>query len=132
MIKLTERQKLLLESASDWIQNNYLEADLVGVAWWFLDCGCMAGMGFSVEAGIVTPAVRIDRELVEEGKVPECTKCSENSPANLARTFYFGTTWFQPVLDSAIRNRIKKELFGPILEREVVEMYQEGEFQTAH
>ena len=29
-MKLTERQKLLLESASDWIQSNYPEADLVG------------------------------------------------------------------------------------------------------
>ncbi|UCE81606.1 MAG: hypothetical protein JSV47_07480 [Deltaproteobacteria bacterium] len=132
MIKLTERQKLLLESASDWIQNNYSEAGLVGVAWWFLDCGCMAGMGFSIEAGIVTPAVRIDRELVEDGAVPECAKCSEHSPANLARTFTLGTTWFRPVLDSEIRDRIKKELFGPSLDKEVVEMYQEGEFQTAH
>jgi len=74
VMKLTERQKLLLDSASDWIQGNYPEAGLVGVAWWFLDCGCMAGMGFSLESGIVTPAVRVDRELVEDGAVPECTK----------------------------------------------------------
>ena len=73
VIKLTKRQKLLLESTSDWIQDNYSGADLVGVAWWFLDCGCMAGMGFSLESGIVTPAVRVDRELVEDGAVSECT-----------------------------------------------------------
>ena len=131
-IKLTERQKLLLESASDWIQDNYPEADLVGVAWWFLDCGCMAGMGFSVESGLVTPAVRIDRQLVEDGAVPECEQCSEQNPTNLDRSFTFGTTWFNPVLDSENRDRIKKELFGPILENEIVEMYQGGEFHTMH
>ena len=130
VMKLTERQKLLLDSASDWIQGNYPEAGLVGVAWWFLDCGCMAGMGFSLESGIVTPAVRVDRELVEDGAVPECTKCSEHNPANLDRTFTLGTTWFRPVLDSEMRDRIKKELFGPLLEKEIVQMYQEGEFQT--
>jgi hypothetical protein len=131
-MKLTERQKLLLESASDWIQNNYSEADLVGVAWWFLDCGCMAGMGFSRDSGIITPAVRVDRELVENGAVSECTRCSENNPSNLDRKFSIGTTWFTPVLDSESRDRIKKELFGPLLEKEIVEMYQEGEFQTTH
>jgi hypothetical protein len=130
--RLTERQKLLLESASDWIQSNYSEADLVGVAWWFLDCGCMAGMGFSRDSGIITPAVRVDRELVENGAVSECTQCSENKPANLDRKFSIGTTWFNPVLDSESRDRIKKELFGPLLEKEIVEMYQEGEFQTTH
>ena len=132
VMKLTERQKLLLESASDWIQGNYPEADLVGVAWWFLDCGCMAGMGFSLESGIVTPAVRVDRELVEDGAVSECTKCPENNPSNLDRKFTIGTTWFNPVLDSEMRDRIKKELFGPLLEKEIVEMYQEGELQTTH
>lgn len=130
--RLTERQKLLLESASDWIQSNYPEADLVGVAWWFLDCGCMAGMGFSRDSGIITPAVRVDRELVENGAVSECTRCSENNPANIDRKFSIGTTWFTPVLDSESRDRIKKELFGPLLEKEIVEMYQEGEFQTTH
>jgi hypothetical protein len=130
--RLTERQKLLLESTSDWIQDNYSGADLVGVAWWFLDCGCMAGMGFSLESGIVTPAVRVDRELVEDGAVSECTECPENNPANLQRKFTLGTTWFNPVLDSESRDRIKKELFGPLLGREIVEMYQEGEFQTTH
>jgi hypothetical protein len=44
----------------------------------------------------------------------------------------FGTTWFNPVLDSENRDRIKKELFGPILENEIVEMYQGGEFHTTH
>lgn len=132
VMKLTERQKLLLESASDWIQCNYPEADLVGIAWWFLDCGCMAGMGFSLESGIVTPAVRVDRELVENGAVSECTKCPEDNPTNLDRKFSLGTTWFNPVLDSEMRDRIKKELFGPLLEKEIVEMYQEGEFQTTH
>ena len=132
VIKLTERQKLLLESTSDWIQDNYSGADLVGVAWWFLDCGCMAGMGFSLESGIVTPAVRVDRELVEDGAVSECTKCPEDNPTNLDRKFSLGTTWFNPVLDSEMRDRIKKELFGPLLEKEIVEMYQEGEFQTTH
>ena len=131
-IKLTERQKLLLESANDWIQGNYPEVALVGVAWWFLDCGCMAGMGFSFEAGIVTPVVRVDRELVENGAVPECTKCSEHNPTNLDRTFTLGTAWFRPVLGSEMRDRIKKELFGPLLEKEIVELYQEGEFQTTH
>ena len=130
--RLTERQKLLLESTSDWIQDNYSGEDLVGVAWWFLDCGCMAGMGFSLESGIVTPAVRVDRELVEDGAVSECTECPENNPANLQRKFTLGTTWFNPVLDSESRDRIKKELFGPLLGREIVEMYQEGEFQTTH
>ncbi len=132
VMKLTERQKLLLESASDWIQGNYPEAGLVGVAWWFLDCGCMAGMGFSLESGIVTPTVRVDRELVEDGAVSECTKCPENNPTNLDRKFTLGTTWFNPVLDSEMRDRIKKELFGPLLEKEIVEMYQEGELQTTH
>ena len=131
-MKLTERQKLLLESASDWIQGNYSEADLVGVAWWFLDCGCMAGMGFSLESSIVTPAVRVDRELVEDGAVSECTKCSERNSTNLDRKFSLGTTWFNPVLDSEMRDQIKKELFGPFLENEIVEMYQEGEFHTTH
>jgi hypothetical protein len=88
--RLTERQKLLLESASDWIQGNYPEADLVGVAWWFLDCGCMAGMGFSLESGIVTPAVRVDRDLVEDGAVSECTECPEDNPTNLKRKFSLG------------------------------------------
>ena len=132
VMKLTERQKLLLESASDWIQSNYREADLVGIAWWFLDCGCMAGMGFSLESGIVTPAVRVDRELVEDGAVSECTKCPEDNPTNLDRKFSLGTTWFNPVLDPEMRDRIKKELFGPLLEKEIVEMYQESEFQTTH
>jgi hypothetical protein len=132
VMQLTERQKLLLESASDWIQSNYREADLVGIAWWFLDCGCMAGMGFSLESGIVTPAVRVDRELVEDGAVSECTKCPEDNPTNLDRKFSLGTTWFNPVLDSEMRDRIKKELFGPLLEKEIVEMYQESEFQTTH
>jgi hypothetical protein len=131
-MQLTERQKLLLESASDWIQGNYPEAGLVGVAWWFLDCGCMAGMGFSLESGIVTPAVRVDRELVEDGAVTECTKCPGKNLANLDRTFTLGTTWFNPVLDSEMRDQIKKELFGPLLEKEIVEMYQDGEFQTTH
>lgn len=130
--RLTERQKLLLESASDWIQGNYPEADLVGVAWWFLDCGCMAGMGFSLESGIVTPAVRVDRDLVEDGAVSECTECPEDNPTNLKRKFSLGTTWFNPVLDSEIRDRLKKELFGPLLGREIVEMYQAGELQTTH
>jgi hypothetical protein len=132
VMKLTERQKLLLESASDWIQSNYPEADLVGVAWWFLDCGCMAGMGFSLKSGIATPAVRVDRALVEDGAVPECVKCPGNDPTDLDRTFTLGTTWFTPVLDSEMRDQIKKELFGPLLEKEIVEMYQEGEFQTTH
>ena len=132
LLELTERQKLLLESASDWIQNNYPQAGLVGIAWWFLDCGCMAGMGFSLESWIVTPAVRVDRKLVEDGAVPECKKCSAHKPTNLDRTFTLGTTWFSPVLAPAIRDRIKKELFGPLLEKEIVEMYQEGELQTTH
>ena len=131
-MKLTERQKLLLESASDWIQTNFPEAGLVGVAWWFLDCGCMAGMGFSLEPCIVTSAVRVDRELVENGAVPECAKCSEHNSTNPDRTYTFGTTWFRPVPDSEIRDQIKKELFGPLLEREMLEMYQEGQFQTTH
>ena len=132
MTRLTERQKLLLESTSDWIQSNYSEAGLVGVAWWFLECGCMAGMGFSLESGIVTPAVRVDRDLVEDGAVSECTECPGDNQANLERKFTLGTTWFNPVLDAEIRDRIKKELFGPLLGREIVEMYQEGEFQTTH
>ncbi len=132
VMKLTERQKLLLESANDWIQSNYAEMGLVGVAWWFLDCGCMAGMGFSLESGIVTPPVRVDRALVADGTVPECAKCSEHNLSNVDRAFTFGTAWFRPVLDSKIRDRIKKELFGPLLEREMIEMYQEGEFHTTH
>jgi hypothetical protein len=132
MMKLTERQKLLLESASDWIQANYPEADLVGVAWWFLDCGCMAGMGFSLESGIVTPTVRVDRALVEDGAVPECARCPENNTTNPDRKFALGTTWFRPVMDSDIRDKIKKELFGPLLGKEIVEMYQQGEFQPTH
>ena len=131
-MQITERQKLFLESTSDWIQSNYPEADLIGVAWWFLDCGCMAGMGFSLEFGIVTPIVRVDRELIADGLVSECAKCSEQNPRNLDRSFTFGTTWFNPVLDSENRDRIKRELFGPILEKEIVEMYQEGEFHTTH
>lgn len=132
MIELTDRQKMLLESATDWIQNNYPEAGLVGVAWWFFDCGCMAGMGFSLEAGIATPAVRVDRELVEDGKVPTGSKCPEHNPTNPDKAFKFGTAWFGPVLDSENRDRIKKELFGPLLENEAVELYQQGEFQAAH
>ncbi len=132
LMELTERQKLLLESASDWIQNNYPEARLVGVAWWFFDCGCMAGMGFSLDAGIVTPAVRVDRALVEDGAVAPCEKCVEDKPANVNRVFTFGTAWFRPIPDSQTRDRVKKELFSPLLERETVEMYQEGEFQITH
>ena len=131
-MKLTERQKLLLESASDWIQINYAEADLVGVAWWFLDCGCMAGMGFSLESGIVPPAVRVDRELVEDGAVPECSSCLEHYPSKADKKFKFGTAWFRPVLDSENRDQFKKELFGPLLENEAVELYQQGELQSAH
>ena len=132
MIQLTDRQKMLLESATDWIQNTYPEAGLVGVAWWFFDCGCMAGMGFSRDSGIVTPAVRLDRGLVEDGAVPECSKCSEHNPPTPDRVFKFGTAWFRPVLDSENRDRIKKELFGPLLENEAVELYQQGEFHAAH
>jgi hypothetical protein len=132
LMELTERQKLLLESASDWIQNNYPEARLVGVAWWFFDCGCMAGMGFSLEGGIVTPAVRVDRALIEDGAARPCEKCLEDNPANVNRVFNFGTAWFRPIPDSKTRDRVKKELFSPLLERETVEMYQEGEFQITH
>jgi len=132
VIQLTDRQKMLLESATDWIQNTYPEAGLVGVAWWFFDCGCMAGMGFSLEAGIATPAVRVDRELVEDGAVPKCSKCLEHYPTNPNKTFKFGTAWLRPVLDSENRDRIKKELFGPLLKNEAVELYQQGEFQAAH
>ena len=132
MMKLTHKQKLWLESATDWIQGNYSGMDLVGVAWWFLDCGCMAGMGFSAEAGIVTPAVRVDRELVEDKVVPECAKCSEHPSTNLERSFTFGTAWFRPVLGSKTRGQIKKELFGPLLENEIVEMYQDGECHPTH
>ena len=132
VIQLTDRQKMLLESATDWIQNTYLEEGLVGVAWWFFDCGCMAGMGFSLEAGIATPAVRVDRELVEDGAVPKCSKCLEHNPANADKTFKFGTAWLRPVLDSENRDRIKKELFGPLLKNEAVELYQQGECQLAH
>jgi hypothetical protein len=129
---LTDRQKVLLESVSDWMQSTYPAADLAGVAWWFFDCGCMAGMGFSPGAGIVTPAVRIDRKLVKDGAVPECAKCSTLNPTNLDRTFTFGTAWFRPVMASEIRDQIKKEIFGPLLEKEIVEMYQECESQTTH
>jgi hypothetical protein len=92
----------------------------------------MAAMGFSLDAGIVTPVVRVDRESVEDGAGSECTKCSEDNHNDSDRTFLFGTAWFRPVLDSETRSRIKNELFGPLLEREIVEMYQEGEIQTAH
>jgi hypothetical protein len=132
VMKLTERQKLLLESASDWIQNHYPEARLVGVAWWFFDCGCMAGMGFSLEDGIVTPAVRVDRTLVEDGEVPPCEKCLEDNSADANRVFTFGTAWFRPIPDSETRDQVKKELFSPLLNRETVEMYQEGEFHRTH
>ena len=132
VIQLTDRQRMLLESATDWIQNNYPEAGLVGVAWWFFDCGCMAGMGFSLEAGIATPAVRVDRALVEDEAVPECSKCLENNSTNPDKTFKFGTAWLRPVLDSKNRDRIKKELFGPLLDNEAVELYQQGEVQAAH
>ena len=131
-MNLTERQKLLLEAASDWIQNNYPEACLAGVAWWFFDCGCMAGMGFSVEAGIATPVVRVDRSLAEDGEITPCEKCSGDNPADANRVFTFGTAWFRPIPDSQTRDRVKKELFSPLLERETVEMYQEGEFQITH
>ena len=132
VIQLTDRQKMLLEAATDWIQNTYPQAGLVGVAWWFFDCGCMAGMGFSREAGIVTPAVRVDRELVEDGAVPPCSRCLEHNPTKADKTFKFGTAWFRPVLDSENRDQIKKELFGPLLENEAVELYQQGESQAAH
>jgi hypothetical protein len=132
LMELTERQKLLLESASDWIQNNYPEAHLVGVAWWFFDCGCMAGMGFSLEAGVVTPAVRVDRASVEDGALAPCEKCLHDNSANADRVFTFGTAWFRPVPDSKTRDRVKKELFSPLLERETVEMYQEGELHITH
>ena len=132
MTRLTERQKALLESVSDWIQGNYTGTDLVGVAWWFFDCGCMAGMGFSLEAGIATPVVRVDRKSVQDGALSECAKCLEHNRTNQDRTFRFGTAWFRPILDSKIRDRIKNELFGPLLEKEIVEMYQDGEFQTSH
>ena len=131
-MNLTERQKLLLEAVSDWIQNNYPEACLVGVAWWFFDCGCMAGMGFSLEAGIATPAVRVDRAMVGDGAVPPCEKCLEDYPANANRVFTFGTAWFRPIPDAQTRDRVKKQLFSPLLQRETVEMYQEGEFQITH
>ena len=132
VIQLTDRQRMLLESATDWIQNNYPEAGLVGVAWWFFDCGCMAGMGFSLEGGIATPAVRVDRALVEDQAVPECSKCLEHISTNADKTFKFGTAWLRPVPNSENRDRIKKELFGPLLENEAVELYQQGEFQAAH
>ena len=130
--KLTKRQQILLESVSDWIQSNYSDAGLVGVAWWFLDCGCLAGMGFSLEAGMVAPVVRVGRELVEEEAVSECAKCLDNNPTNPDRAFNFGTAWFRPILDSKMRDRIKKELFGPLLKKEIVEMYQGGECETVH
>jgi hypothetical protein len=131
-MKLTKRQKMLLESANDWIQSNYPQVGLVGVAWWFLDCGCMAGMGFSLKPSIISRTVRIDRTLVADETVPECVKCSEHNLSNLDRKFTLGTAWFKPVLDSNIRDRIKREVFGPLLEREIVEMYQGGESQATH
>lgn len=131
-MKLTERQKLLLESATDWIQNNYPEARLIGVAWWFFDCGCMAGMGFSLDLGIVTPAVRVDRSLVEGSPVSSCTRCAEDGSDNVKRVFTFGTAWFRPIPDSETRNRVKKRLFSPLLEREIVEIYQDGKYQITH
>ena len=131
-MKLSERQKLLLESASDWIQRNYPEADLVGVAWWIFECGCMAGMGFSLEVGIVTPIIRVEREFAEDGSFPKCAQCVEHNPTSMDRAFTFGTAWFRPILAQEMRDGIKKELFGPLLEREIVEMYQGGEFQTTH
>ena len=132
VMKLTERQMVLLESVSDWIQSNYSDAGLVGVAWWFFDCGCMAGMGFSLELGVVTPVVRVGREFVEDGAFSQCPICLQHNPTDLDRTFSFGTTWFRPVLDRETRNRVKEELFGPLLDREIVEMCEKGEFQTAH
>ncbi len=132
VMKLAERQKVLLESANDWIQCRYPEANLIGVAWWFFDCGCMTGMGFSLEAGIVTPTVRIDRELLEDGAAPQCGRCSEHKSTDLDKTFTFGIAWFRPVPDSERRNRIKKDLFGPLLDKESVEMYQQDELHTTH
>ena len=92
----------------------------------------MAGMGFSLEAGVVTPAVRVDRASVEDKAVPPCEKCSHDDPANANRVFTFGTAWFRPVPDSKTRDRVKKELFSPLLERETVELYQEGELHITH
>ena len=63
VIELTETQKLLLESTSEWIQSNHQDADLVGIVWRFFDSGCMAGIGFSRESGIVTPVVRVGYDL---------------------------------------------------------------------
>ena len=38
----------------------------------------------------------------------------------------------EKILDSKMRDRIKKELFGPLLKKEIVEMYQGGECETVH
>ena len=131
-MRLTQRQKNLVESTNQWLQSNYLETGLIGVAWCFLDCGCMKAVGFSLEAGMVTPFIRLDRELVKNGAMPVCPHCFSDNAIMIRRVSRFGTAWFRPIPNQETRARVKKELFLPLLEKDILEMHEGGEYQTVH
>jgi len=131
-MRLTGRQKNLIESSNQWLQSNYVETGLIGVAWCFLDCGCMKGVGFSLEYEMVTPFIRLDREYVNSGALSACPHCFSDNAIVIHRVSCFGTAWFRPIPNPQTRARLKKELFRPLLAREILEMHEGGEFQTMH
>jgi len=131
-MRLTERQKNLIESTNQWLQSNYLEAALIGVAWCFLDCGCMKGVGFSLEYEMVTPFIRVDRDLMRSGPMSACPTCLSDNAVMINKVFSFGIAWFRPIPDPETRERLKKELFRPLLEREILEMHEGGGGRPTH
>jgi hypothetical protein len=131
-MRLTQRQKNLVESTNQWLQSNYPETGLIGVAWCFLDCGCLKAVGFSPEAGMVTPFIRLDRQLVKDGIMVACPNCVSDNAVMIHKVCCFGTAWFRPIPTQETRVRVKKELFLPLLERDSLEMHEGGECQTVH
>jgi hypothetical protein len=131
-MRLTQRQKDLVESTNQWLQNNYLESGLIGVAWCFLDCGCMKAVGFSSEAAMVTPFIRLDRELVKNRAMPACPNCVSDNAIMIRRVYCFGTAWFRPIPTQETRTRVKKALFLPLLKKDSLEMHEGGKCQPLH
>jgi hypothetical protein len=131
-MRLTERQKTLIEYTNQWLQSNYLEVALIGVAWCFLDCGCLKGVGFSREYEMVTPFVRVDRESMRSGSKSACANCLSDNAVIINRVFSFAVAWFRPIPDPETRARVKQELFRPLLDREILEMHEGGGCRITH
>ena len=91
-----------------------LEAGSVGVASWVLTavvgrCKVFPCSRYSYSS---SPS---GGQLVDDVTVPKCAKCLEHNSTNLNRTVTRGRARFRPVLDSSMRDRIRNELFGPLI-----------------